>query len=129
VNHISYLPSLPLSHQISYPFSLLFLPPRLQTPSYKTCPPTPPTSTTFPPPTPVHSSSPFLCTHSHPANKPLDRLPTVSASAALRKLADEGGLAVSTGLKGLDRILGGGWKRGEVTEVWGPPGVGKTACW
>ncbi|KHN98069.1 Circadian clock protein KaiC/DNA repair protein RadA [Metarhizium album ARSEF 1941] len=68
------------------------------------------------------------------------RLPTVQASQALDELPDDGGLYLSTGLQGLDQALlppspsrppssasVGGIKRGQVTEVWGAPGTGKTA--
>lgn len=68
------------------------------------------------------------------------RLPTVSASQALDDLGCDASTHVSTGLKGLDRsLLGpvtvdsqdgaikGGVQRGQVTEIWGPPGSGKTA--
>ncbi|KAF2145247.1 uncharacterized protein K452DRAFT_324951 [Aplosporella prunicola CBS 121167] len=68
------------------------------------------------------------------------RLPTVSASQALHKLKSGGSRAISTGLAQLDaqlvpRALGsqpatntirGGLGRGQVTEIYGPPGVGKT---
>jgi predicted ATP-dependent serine protease len=65
------------------------------------------------------------------------RLPTVSASAALLKLTSGQTKAVSTGLPHLDQILygktpgvsgagSGGFSRGQVIEVYGPPGVGKT---
>ena len=70
----------------------------------------------------------------------IDRLPTVSASQALQNLKSRGSSAISTGLKHLNQILsphgiggapvdrpGGGLIRGQVTEVYGPPGVGKTA--
>lgn len=69
----------------------------------------------------------------------LDRLPTVSAAEALEGLADDSALCVSTGLPELDARLSphepgvdgsqqrGGVQRGQLTEVWGPPGVGKTA--
>ncbi|KAF4778863.1 hypothetical protein HER10_EVM0011607 [Colletotrichum scovillei] len=68
------------------------------------------------------------------------RLPTVSAADALEEL--DGGVAryVSTGIERLDGALisssslqtpdtisGGGLQRGQVTEIWGPPGSGKTA--
>ncbi|EXF74246.1 hypothetical protein CFIO01_12654 [Colletotrichum fioriniae PJ7] len=68
------------------------------------------------------------------------RLPTVSAADALEEL--DGGVAryVSTGIERLDEALasssslrtpdstcGGGLQRGQVTEIWGPPGSGKTA--
>jgi RecA/RadA recombinase len=69
-----------------------------------------------------------------------DRLPTVSASAALDELTNEAGSNISTGLTELDRALAtnsslngpedecpGGILRGQVTELWGPPGAGKTA--
>ncbi|QPC63954.1 hypothetical protein HYE67_006185 [Fusarium culmorum] len=68
------------------------------------------------------------------------RLPTVSASQALDDLGCDASTHVSTGLEGLDRsLLGpvtvdsqdgtikGGVQRGQVTEIWGPPGSGKTA--
>lgn len=71
------------------------------------------------------------------ADASLDRLPTVSASQALQNLHARGSRAVSTGLSQLNRILSpqnlpgytttGGLKRGKVTEVFGPSGVGKTA--
>ncbi|KAK7447516.1 hypothetical protein Landi51_06872 [Colletotrichum acutatum] len=69
-----------------------------------------------------------------------NRLPTVSAADALEEL--DGGVAryVSTGIERLDGALisssslrtpdsasGGGLQRGQVTEIWGPPGSGKTA--
>ncbi|SPN98594.1 related to DNA repair protein rhp55 [Cephalotrichum gorgonifer] len=72
------------------------------------------------------------------------RLPAVSAAQALDDLNDDLSRCVSTGLRELDRALaavpesprenskdGGegaaGVCRGQVTEIWGPPGVGKTA--
>ncbi|KAF4455347.1 hypothetical protein F53441_2310 [Fusarium austroafricanum] len=67
------------------------------------------------------------------------RLPTVSASQALDELASDASTHISTGIQGLDRalatvsvdsqdtILKGGVQRGQVTEIWGPPGTGKTA--
>ncbi|KAI9877248.1 MAG: hypothetical protein M1830_004429 [Pleopsidium flavum] len=67
------------------------------------------------------------------------RLPTVSASQALQSLSSTRFRPISTGLKqlnatlqgslpgGLDReFLPGGLSRGQVTEVYGPSGVGKT---
>jgi predicted ATP-dependent serine protease len=68
---------------------------------------------------------------SHPTTSALisctDRLPTISAAAALAGVSKNGrGNAVSTGLAGLDRALGGGLRKGEVSEMWGPPGCGKT---
>jgi RecA/RadA recombinase len=64
----------------------------------------------------------------------------VSASAALDELASDVISNIPTGLAGLDRVLvahspagilgddsPGGIARGQVTEFWGPPGVGKTA--
>ncbi|KAK8210169.1 hypothetical protein M8818_003657 [Zalaria obscura] len=66
-----------------------------------------------------------------------DRLPTVSASDALQSLQAKGPRAVSTGLATLDAALSGhtigaskkngGLEFGKVTELWGPPGSGKTA--
>jgi len=71
-----------------------------------------------------------------------DRLPTVSASQALLKLKTGGPKAISTSLPRLDSLLlgqgvatqpsqdlKGGFSRGHVTEVYGPPGAGKTALW
>ncbi|KAI5463418.1 hypothetical protein BGZ63DRAFT_353263 [Mariannaea sp. PMI_226] len=68
------------------------------------------------------------------------RLPTVSASQILDDLQDSNSTLISTGLDNLDQaLLGpasinsqgsshrGGIKRGQVTEIWGPPGAGKTA--
>lgn len=71
----------------------------------------------------------------------IDRLPTVQASQALNELQDDSSHCLSTGLGELDRALlpsslseshsssttDGGVKRGQVTEIWGPPGTGKTA--
>lgn len=68
-----------------------------------------------------------------------DRLPTVPASQAWEELKASPATHISTGLDALDRaLLGdaadsqdaavkGGVKRGQVTEIWGPPGCGKTA--
>ena len=69
-----------------------------------------------------------------------DRLPTLSASQALQNLSSTPRRPLSTGLRRLDAALQGrdyefssqddlpgGISRGEVTEVYGPPGVGKTA--
>lgn len=71
------------------------------------------------------------------------RLPTVSASQVLEELEEEGSDCISTGIKALDETLvalpapsqifgreksqSGGIRRGQVTEIWGPPGSGKTA--
>ncbi|KIL92608.1 hypothetical protein FAVG1_03788 [Fusarium avenaceum] len=68
------------------------------------------------------------------------RLPTVSASQALDDIGGNAPTHVSTGIEGLNRaLLGtvpvesqdttlkGGVRRGQVTEIWGPPGTGKTA--
>lgn len=33
---------------------------------------------------------------------------------------------ISTGSIGIDGLLGGGWRRGAIAEVWGGPGTGKT---
>lgn len=70
-----------------------------------------------------------------------DRLPTVSAADALAKLKSSTTRCISTGLRDLDAILQnqnfesvngddglrGGVSRGRVTEIYGAPGVGKTA--
>ncbi|KAL2131266.1 hypothetical protein VTI74DRAFT_5321 [Chaetomium olivicolor] len=63
------------------------------------------------------------------------RLPTVSAAQALQDLEGDEGNVISTGLaaldaslsSGLDGVASGGILKGHVTEVWGPPGAGKTA--
>lgn len=66
------------------------------------------------------------------------RLPTVSAAEALEILNDDSSKYIPSGLDDLDRSLGlglsesapeastGGFVRGQVTEIWGPPGSGKT---
>ena len=69
-----------------------------------------------------------------------DRLPTQSASAALQNLVSGFPEHISTGLPHLDALLcgrevhsldqdsgKGGFAKGQVTEIYGPPGVGKTA--
>ncbi|KAI1345026.1 hypothetical protein F5Y15DRAFT_364562 [Xylariaceae sp. FL0016] len=68
------------------------------------------------------------------------RLPTVSAAQALDDLKSDPRRFVSTGLKALDKALNngaasdgdstpspGGIEKGQIVEVWGPPGSGKTA--
>ncbi|TVY55451.1 DNA repair protein rhp55 [Lachnellula cervina] len=68
------------------------------------------------------------------------RMPTISAAQALEDLKSSPTRCISTGLSLLDHALQnsepqlpetepfyGGVSRGEVTEVYGPPGVGKTA--
>ncbi|EWY96472.1 hypothetical protein FOYG_05164 [Fusarium oxysporum NRRL 32931] len=68
------------------------------------------------------------------------RLPTVSASQAIDELGNDASTHVSIGIEELDRSLianvpvdsqdttaKGGVQRGQVTEIWGPPGAGKTA--
>ncbi|KAH6634549.1 hypothetical protein B0J18DRAFT_461712 [Chaetomium sp. MPI-SDFR-AT-0129] len=62
------------------------------------------------------------------------RLPTVSAAEALQALEEANSPGLITGLTSLDAsldpVLGsgqGGIQKGHVTEVWGPPGAGKTA--
>lgn len=67
-------------------------------------------------------------------------MPTVSAAQALQDLLSPIKKGLSTGLKGLDAALqsqdfkagesydvSGGVFPGKVTEIYGPPGVGKTA--
>lgn len=70
-----------------------------------------------------------------------DRLPTVSAAQALEDLDANVSRFVSTNLPDLDKALAanaassslseevnaGGIQKGHLTEIWGPPGVGKTA--
>ncbi|KAL1861277.1 hypothetical protein Daus18300_008952 [Diaporthe australafricana] len=68
------------------------------------------------------------------------RLPTVSAAQALEDLDANVSRFVSTNLPDLDKALAGGAasspeeevstggiQKGHLTEIWGPPGVGKTA--
>ncbi|KAJ6444573.1 pentatricopeptide repeat protein [Purpureocillium lavendulum] len=68
------------------------------------------------------------------------RLPTVAASQALDEIEHDAKSGVVTGLESLDHALcrfddagspaasrQGSIKRGQVTEIWGPPGTGKTA--
>jgi hypothetical protein len=70
----------------------------------------------------------------------LDRLPTISVSQALQKLNTPGAKWVSTGLPLLDKNLKGsslnfatqepnigGFVKGQITEIYGPPASGKTA--
>ena len=67
-------------------------------------------------------------------------MPTVSAAQALEDLKSSPTRCISTGVSALDYALQntepqlpeterfyGGVSRGKVTEVYGPPGVGKTA--
>lgn len=74
-----------------------------------------------------------------PNSQPLDRLPTVAASQVLDELEDDDSGYISTGIAALDKLLNsqgplearsdhaGGIRRGVVTEVWGPPGSGRSA--
>ncbi|KAI1503087.1 P-loop containing nucleoside triphosphate hydrolase protein [Biscogniauxia marginata] len=68
------------------------------------------------------------------------RLPTVSAAEALESLDTDPSRFLSSGLPALDKALNhavngdsnasphpGGIRRGQVVEIWGPPGSGKTA--
>ncbi|KKY30213.1 putative rad55 protein [Diaporthe ampelina] len=69
------------------------------------------------------------------------RLPTVCAAQALEDLDANVSRSVSTNLPDLDEALAasavgsspdeelnvGGIQKGHLTEIWGPPGVGKTA--
>ncbi|KAK0668727.1 P-loop containing nucleoside triphosphate hydrolase protein [Cercophora samala] len=52
------------------------------------------------------------------------RLPTVSAAQALEDFEETQNHHISTGLSVLD--ASNGIQKGSVTEIWGPPGVGKT---
>ncbi|KAH8195774.1 hypothetical protein TruAng_010048 [Truncatella angustata] len=67
------------------------------------------------------------------------RLPTVSAADALEELDADPARFLATGLSDLDEALNpdledasqnasrpGGFQRGQVIEIWGPPGSGKT---
>ncbi|TAQ90249.1 hypothetical protein B7494_g1423 [Chlorociboria aeruginascens] len=75
-----------------------------------------------------------------PTEATIYRLPTVSAAQALQNVKSSPTRCISTGLSNLDSVLQhqdravpenegfhGGISRGKVTEVYGPPGVGKTA--
>lgn len=66
-------------------------------------------------------------------------MPTLSASQALQNLSSGSRKPIPTGLKSLDAILqgkepyssgqdalSGGLSRGQLTEIFGPPGVGKS---
>ncbi|KAF9870350.1 hypothetical protein CkaCkLH20_12197 [Colletotrichum karsti] len=68
------------------------------------------------------------------------RLPTVSAAQVLEDLDEDLSRHIPTGLESLDKTLDasgssehsdskrpGGILKGQVTEIWGPPGSGKTA--
>ena len=70
----------------------------------------------------------------------IDRLPTVSASQVLDGLESQTLDCVPSGVEPLDKLFSNngqastedsrssaGVKRGQVTDVWGPPGTGKTA--
>ena len=63
-----------------------------------------------------------------------DRLPTVSASDALKGLQNDASKFVPSGVPTLDSLLSGpglenngGFERGKVTMIWGASGSGKTA--
>jgi len=68
-----------------------------------------------------------------------DRLPTVSASQVLKEEQTAVPLSqILFGLETLDRLIHGahrsqqsgrGLQRGRITEIYGPPGVGKTILW
>ncbi|CZS92154.1 related to DNA repair protein rhp55 [Rhynchosporium agropyri] len=78
--------------------------------------------------------------HSNFSSPIAHRMPTVSAAQALQDLKTSPTRCISTGLSHLDCALQnrevvsleeeavyGGVSRGKVTEIYGPPGVGKTA--
>ena len=67
-------------------------------------------------------------------------LPSLSAAQVLQELEKSSSKPVSTGLNVLDEALScdtfgdeldpgtpGGIQRGQITEIWGPPGSGKTS--
>lgn len=67
-----------------------------------------------------------------------DRMPAVSASQVLQTAVNDIPKPISLGLKSLDNAakhsgFGGnpttGLPRGRLTELFGPPGVGKTSLW
>ncbi|KAI0008602.1 P-loop containing nucleoside triphosphate hydrolase protein [Xylariaceae sp. FL0662B] len=69
------------------------------------------------------------------------RLPTISAAQALEDIRTDPLRFISTSLEGLDKALNdvssddintssprpGGFQKGQVIEIWGPPGSGKTS--
>lgn len=77
----------------------------------------------------------------------IDLVPSATALQILEDLERDGPKCVSTGLEALDGLLvkpsrglgpsqgtgtgdgnrHGGVQQGQITEIWGPPGVGKTA--
>ncbi|KAK3687331.1 P-loop containing nucleoside triphosphate hydrolase protein [Podospora appendiculata] len=85
----------------------------------------------------------YLAIHGHDVSSfdlpSTHRLPTVSAARALEQFGGTELNFVPTGLDALDAALGssldglvppggrGGVQKGQVTEIWGPPGAGKTA--
>jgi hypothetical protein len=67
------------------------------------------------------------------ASAPLTRLESLLAarkldSTLVRKDADTGAGLVSTGISSLDTALGGGWRRGEISEILGGPSSGRTSA-
>lgn len=80
---------------------------------------------------------PFTCIPISLTYSREDRMPTVSAADALDDLNDgDNSPFIPTSLEALDAtlkssldidIVTGGVQKGQVTEIWGPPGVGKTA--
>jgi len=54
------------------------------------------------------------------------RAPTFKSVSLLAEEYDSTALPLSTSLKEVDEILGGGLPRGSITEIVGPPGAGKT---
>lgn len=75
---------------------------------------------------------PLLSTE-YQLTKKTDRLPTESAAAALNALKDGNGksqgISLGKDMEGVDGMISdvGGVRRRVVTEIWGPPGVGKTS--
>ena len=72
------------------------------------------------------------------ADNPQDRLPTISASQALQQSTPAATPAIPFELSTLDAFIAGnaaeppitgGLRRGQICELYGPPGVGKTALW
>lgn len=82
----------------------------------------------------------YTCSLLLSAHNVADRLPTVSASQALQEIKIQAKKSISTGLKSLDQLFVpqhaqqsslacGGLPLGRLTEVYGPPGIGKTTFW
>lgn len=90
----------------------------------------------------TYAPMPEATIHIAMSDNAVDRLPTILASQALQEARAEAANTISFALEKLDTVLqgkqhgadvtsgtAGGLRRGQVTEIHGPPGVGKTALW